>query len=1081
MGRRAHRVAFRWKLILSGAVGLSLVAAITGTAATVDDENLQSATRFAKVDPSLLESIGQHGQFLPASLSTQQVSVVLELNGAPVAVQDAEAKTQGRKLSDSDKQAIREQLKADQDKLNSGLASAGAEVVGQMQDAYNGVHVTVEERNLAQLAALPGVKAIHSVQSYVPDNVHGVPFVGAPTAWQNTGATGKDVNVAIIDTGIDYTHADFGGPGTVDAWNAAKATSTSTPNPAYVGPLAPKVKKGYDFVGDAYNANIPGSKPMPDPNPLDCFGHGTHTAGTLAGFGVLSNGSTFNGTYDASTINSHTWTVGPGVAPQANLFVYRVFGCAGSSNVVDLAINRAIADGADVISMSLGSPLGGTDDPTSVASQNAFNDGIAVVASAGNNGSGAYVVGSPSTDNGVLSVAAIDGSVPNYPGAHLTLAKAGGAAGGSIDAQNSNAAALPSGALPVKVLRNADGTVSLGCNPAEYTGTAGMVVVTKRGTCARVARAIYGQKAGAAAVAMINTSSGYPPFEGDITSNPDTGEAYNVTIPFLGVQGPPAAADATTLVAADGGKTALTPTVVINSGYKKAASFTSGGPRNPDSAPKPDVMAPGVSVASAGMGTGFKAAVMSGTSMACPMTAGIAALVKQVHHDWTGKEIKAAIMNTADPSLNTGYNLRIAGSGVVQAQNAINSTVLATTPDSLDSLAFDYAESSTAYVAHKTFTLANDGSHDATYDLSVVGNGSQRGASITVSPSMVSVPAHMTKTVTVSLSMPASAFAALPSDDTFAGLGLGAVISIRGEIVATRDASDTSSDHRTLRVPYIFIPRGTSNVNAGTPGPWVNTSSTNAGTPGHTITANLPISNNGLHSGSADLYAWGIHKASDLNHSSIDVRDVGLQVQLPTADNGIAAGDRGLVFVVNTYGRATNQVVDEFDVVISVNGDKTPDFVLVGYDLGQVLAGSFDGIYASFTINAKTGALVDAFYADAPMNGSIVELPTLASDLGLTQKTNGIGDVKNEGITYSVDAFSVVSRGTPDFTRATTINPFSPAVSSGDFEQLASGGTTNFTLTVDTDQQRAQPALGWIVAATDNANGAEQAREVRAP
>src|SRR5258708_9880921 len=84
-------------------------------------------------------------------------------------------------------------------------------------------------------------------------------------------------------------------------------------------------------------------------------------------------------------------------------------------------------------------------------------------------------------------------------------------------------------------------------------------------------------------------------------------------------------------------------------GYKKAASFTAGGPRNPDSAPKPDVMAPGVSVASAGMGTGSQAAVISGTSMACPMTAGIAPLGNQHHPGWYPPPIPTPPTATAPP------------------------------------------------------------------------------------------------------------------------------------------------------------------------------------------------------------------------------------------------------------------------------------------------------------------------------------------------------------------------------------------------------------------------------------------------
>jgi len=1056
----------RWTWALAAAAGMSVVAAMGGAAAAGDDSG-SSVARFAKIDPALYESIGAHTAFVPASLSDRTVSVVLELAGAPVAVQDANAQKHGQKLTAADKHAIRQQLQAQQDALAPGLASAGAKIVGQMQDAYNGIHVTVSQKNLTQLASLPGVTALHSVQTFTPMNVNGVPFVGAPQAWQSFGVTGAGVKVGIIDTGIDYTHADFGGPGTVAAWNAAKATSTAPANPALFGPAAPKVKGGFDFAGDAYNANVAGSVPVQDPNPLDCNSHGTHTAGTLAGFGVLSSGATYSGPYNSSTISGNTWNVGPGVAPGADLYSYRVFGCAGSSNVVDLAINRAVADGVNVISMSLGSDFGGTDDPTSVAAQNAFDDGIAVVASAGNAGPNAYMVGSPSTSNGVLSVAAIDGSVPTYPGANLTLTASGGGSAGVVSSIVANGASLPSGSFHVKVLKNADGSVSLGCNKAEYAGTAGMVVVTKRGTCARVARAVFGDEAGDAAVVMINNAAGYPPFEGKITSNPDTGEQHTVTIPFLGVR--QNATDIANLLAADGGSVTLSASTVTNTNYKSAASFSSGGPRNDDSAPKPDVMAPGVSVSSAGMGTGTGSLFNSGTSMACPMTAGIAALVKQAHPSWNGAQIKAAIMNTADPSINIGYNSRIAGTGVVQAQNAVNSSVLATTSDSLDSIKFGYVPGSGAYTAMKAFTLTNTGATAANYNLSVVTNGTQRGAAVSVSPSSVTVPGGTTSTVQVSLTMSAAAFAALPSDDSFA-LGPGAVISVRGDILATPAAGDPA-DHQSLRLPYMFVPRGLSNVTAGTPGAWTGT--------GQTFTSSLPLANSGLHAGTADLYTWGI---TDPNESGqpMDVRDVGVQV-FPGAAFGVADNDRGLVFLINTWGQATNQSVNEFDILVDTNGDGTPDFVVVGADLGAVLTGVFNGQMASFVINAATGAIVDASYADAPMNGSTIELPLLASDLGLTQKANGIGPVKQQGLIYSVNAFSLVPGGLIDTTGSASINPFAPPVSSGDFATLAPGNSASFTLSIDQDQAKKTPALGWLVASVDDANGAAQAAEVAAP
>ena len=104
---------------------------------------------------------------------------------------------------------------------------------------------------------------------------------------------------------------------------------------------------------------------------------------------------------------------------------------------------------------------------------------------------------------------------------------------------------------------------------------------------------------------MINNASGYPPFEGDITSNPDTGEIVpKVTIPFFGINGTVTGVDGTNLIAADGGSVVLNNNTIANPGYKTTTSFSSGGPRNPDSAPKPDVIAPGLSVISAGVGTG---------------------------------------------------------------------------------------------------------------------------------------------------------------------------------------------------------------------------------------------------------------------------------------------------------------------------------------------------------------------------------------------------------------------------------------------------------------------------------------------
>jgi len=1064
-----------WMLVLA-AGGILLVSDARQAAAS--EEDAPGAARFARIDSTLLESLVS-AKFVPASVSDKPIAVMLELGAAPVAVQSAAAKRQGRPLTPGEKGAIRQQLQAQQDALQGAIAGAGARVVGQLQHAYNGIHVIVPQKNLAQLAGLPDVVAVHALRNFNPVNVNGVPFVGAPQAWGNFGLTGAGVKVAVIDTGIDYTHADFGGPGTTAAFQAAKASSTAPANPSLFGPAAPKVKGGFDFVGDAYNANDPNSVPQPDPNPLDCNGHGTHTSGTAAGFGVLSEGSTFAGPYNGTTVSSHSWNVGPGVAPRADVYAYRVFGCAGSSNVVDLAIDRAAADGVNVISMSLGSDLGGTEDPTSVAAQNAVDDGIAVVAAGGNAGGSAYIVSSPGTASGVLSVAAMDGSVATFPAGHFALSS-----GASLDALNANKATFADGTtLPVVIVRDATqpGGVSLGCSVAAFqaANVSGKLAVVQRGTCARVAKAIYGRDAGAAAVAMINNSAGYPPFEGDITSNPDTGQSVpKVTIPFFGIKDTVTGTDAQNLIAADGRTVTLTNTTVANPGYKTTASFSSGGPRNPDSAPKPEVIAPGVSVTSAGIGTGTGGLVESGTSMATPMTAGVAALVKQAHPGWNGLQIKAALMNTADASLNVGYNVRRAGAGVVQAQKAVNSSVLATTGDQLHSIAFGYLPGSGSTTLNKSFTLTNYGSSAATYNLSVSAQATA-GSTITVNPTSVTVMAGGSATVQVALSMTAAAFAALPSDDTFS-IGVGAVLTARGNIIAT-PATGHPADQQTLRLPYILVPRGLSNVVAGTPGAFTKPP-TQPPALGESFSATLPLSNSGIHTGTADLYAWGIADPNDGGQSN-DVRAVGVQV-LPGAALGGSDADRSLVFLINTWGRSANQTVNEYDILVDTNGDGVVDFFVVGVDLGAVLTGSFNGQMASFVIDASTGAIIDAFFADAPMNGSVVELPALASDLGLSQNPSNLGPGKRGGqsqqFTYAVNAFGLVTGGV-DTTSAATFNPFVPPVSSGDFGTLPPGSATAMPLTIDKDQQKKTPALGWLVVSVDDANGAAQADEVQAP
>ncbi len=294
------------------------------------------------------------------------------------------------------------------------LNRMGLPVVYRTQRVYNGIAVIATADDMDLLRALPGVAGVHRAIGKTPANTNSVPHVGAPQVWEGTdviGPKGEGIRIAVIDTGVDYLHTDFGGPGVGYAQNDRTVAGDVPGYPSV------KVVGGYDFVGDTYNADprsvLYQPLPQPDPDPMDCYGHGTHVAGTAAGFGVQADGSTYRGTYDSST-DIPALRIGPGIAPLAEIYALKVFGCTGSSDLTDVAIEWAIdpnrdgdfSDRVDVINLSLGSPYGSPYDTTAVAASNAAALGVIVVASAGNAGDQYMVVGSPSTGDRVISVAA---------------------------------------------------------------------------------------------------------------------------------------------------------------------------------------------------------------------------------------------------------------------------------------------------------------------------------------------------------------------------------------------------------------------------------------------------------------------------------------------------------------------------------------------------------------------------------------------------------------------------------------------------------------------------------------------------
>ena len=1047
-------------------VPVLLLAAIFAWPAATLAQGSNSASRFQQYE--------SQQAFVPAVVPLGvngggRVKVVVVMAADSVAA--ARARVPDRALTSDEKRAVEDQVSAEHQGIEPEISGRGGRVLKRFRHALNGIKVEIDRNEVAALAALPGVVAVLPVLKHRPNNAVSVPFIGAPVVWQGTPRLrGEGVKIAIIDTGIDYTHANFGGPGTVAAFQAAAAASTQPANPALFGPNAPKVKGGTDLVGDAYNASAPAGSPAliphPDPNPLDCNGHGSHVAGTAAGFGVDAHGATYAGPYDSAAFQQ-AFKIGPGVAPKADLYAVRVFGCEGSTDVVTEAIDWAVENDMDVINMSLGAPFGTAKTSDALAAQNAAKAGIIVVASAGNSGPAPYITGSPASGKGVVSVAAVD-STASFPAAVMALA-----GGKSITAIDANGAPLSGGTLSVFVLRTSAGTVSLGCNEAEYVDAsiAGKLVVTRRGTCARVDRAIFGQRHGAAAVAMINNGAGYPPFEGDIPG---------VAIPFLGAL----TSDAPALTAS--ATAALASGTLANPGFRAAADFSSGGPRFGDSHLKPNVAAPGVSILSTFSGSGNQGERLSGTSMSSPHVAGVAALVRQANPSWGQRALRAALEQTADPGKLSNFAPRVDGGGLVQPIGATRTQAVAFAEGGdreggdreggdredgdreggnrggrdRDSLSFGFAELLHDFNSSLELKVRNLGRTPIAFKVTATPAG---GAPHTVSfdRTTIFLDPRDDASLDVKLKVPAASVGSTHDD-----LGNTAFREVAGVVTLTpTDASMNGG--ASLRVPYYLVPRVRSNLLSAFAGRPVGPSRPSS---------NVKLTNfGGAIAGNADFYAWGL-RGTRQGVQFFDPRAVGVQTN-PIPATPTSPANSILVFAVNTFERFSNAAAGEFDILISngerdVNGNLVFGFLLAGFDLGAATAGSFNGQLASVLVNLKTGAARIRFLADAPTDGSTVLLPVLASDLGITPA--------NPRLTYSAQVTNLLDGSAAALPGTASFNAFTPAISNAMFVAVAPNATATVPVAVDPAEWAKTPALGLMVVTEDNRAGAPQARLIEA-
>ncbi len=614
----------------------------------------------------------------------------------------------------------------------------------RVQRVKNAIAMIVPRSSIATIEALPGVKSVRPIIPSKPTSLVSVPYVLAPEVWQglpSKQADGTGIKVGIIDTGIDYQHANFGGSGLLADYQNNNRVSNTGLDSTTVFPTA-KVAGGYDLAGDNYDANgtYGSTTPTPDPNPIDCGGHGSHVAGTVAGKGVDSSGATFTGSYE-SPIDPDGMRIFPGMAPNATLYSFKVFGCGGSTDLVVQAIDLAMdpnqdsdfSDHMDVINMSLGSDFIGPTTLDAEASDAAAQVGVIVVAAAGNAGDTYLITGSPAAAPRAISVAASWDGGEQAISVNATSTTAPTSAS-YLGAPASFGPAFPTGpAISGNVVVASPLT---GCTAlTNAAAIAGKIALIQRGTCTFQTKTVMAQNAGAIAVILYDNVA-----EMVFSPSADTAQPA-ATIPTLLV----GLADGTTLNTQASGA-GVSTTLAVTSGGDLVASFSSRGPTNnmPLGA-KPDITAPGVNVVSTQTGmtcvtgggcisptaTGYDAGnqslILSGTSMATPHVAGMMALLRQLHPSMSVEEMKALAMNGALDDIYTKPNqdgLRYGGgrvgAGRIDAQATANLSVIAyeASGSGVASITFPPEISNTTTVT-KQLHVVNYGATAVTYTLAI--------------------------------------------------------------------------------------------------------------------------------------------------------------------------------------------------------------------------------------------------------------------------------------------------------------------------------------------------------------------------
>jgi subtilisin family serine protease len=767
---------------------------------------------------------------------------------------------------------------------------------------------------------------------------------------QDLGFDGTGVRVAVLDSGIDYTHAAFGGLGTLEAYAAAYGADPDDPKNTTRDGLfpTPKVVEGYDFVGEAW----PNGPLAPDEDPIDFEGHGTHVGDIIGGAG--------------------------GVAPGVDLYAVKVCSAVSSScsgvaliEGMDYAVDPNgdldTSDRMDIVNMSLGSSYGMVfDDDLSQAVENATKVGVLTVASAGNSADKPFIVGTPSAAPSALSVAQTEVPSSQLPVIDI-LAPASIA--GQIGATYQPFSA-PFSSVIEAPLQYGVGTDRLACSAYPAGSVAGKILLVDRGSCAISLKMSNGAAGGAIAVIVGLVAPGDPTvfsFGGGTNFVP----TFNIS-----------QADANKL------RSGLAAGVTLRLDPAKqqplvqhVVGSSSRGPTMLTHIIKPEIGAPGASI-SAIAGTGNETEPFGGTSGAAPMVSGAAALIKQAYPSRGPAEIKAVLVNTGETNIMNkaavlGGKLapitRIGG-GEVRVDRALASQVAAWDANTLlptVSLGFNDLVRNNL-LTRAGITVRNYANVGKTFNIDVsfrYPDDAARGGVTIQAPRRVFASANSIGSFGINFRVQTDKLDAwtLNSGANGANADLLSQLEYDGYITLT----NVANPNEVIRIPWQTLPRAVGDIGLTWRNNFVQVR--NSGVATSTVEAYSLIGENGNQP----------EGGPGEQNPTPDFRYLGYATYPVAAGVCSTSPSFIMAFATNTFEQQTHANYP-FSFEVDIDADQDGDFDYAVFTAEQGYPSfALDGRNLTYVLNLTTGTLGAFFYTDHDMKSGNTVMLICGEQIGM--------------------------------------------------------------------------------------------------